>query len=91
MIQHRKADVTSASLRGVFRRGTLVVPGEVGWMIQHRKADVTGTSPQLCGPEKQVPPIVWIAGSGSTAMDRRGAIWADGKAVKAKAFTKKRR
>jgi len=91
MIHRRKADLTSTSLRGVFRRGTLVVPGEVGWMIQHRKADVTGTSPQLCGPEKQVPPIVWIGGSGSTPMGRRRAVQADGKAVKAKAFTKKRR
>jgi len=60
-------------------------------MIQHRKTDVTSTSLRRCGPEKQVPPIVWIAGSGSTPMGRRRAIWADGKVVKAKAFTKKRR
>ena len=53
------------------------------------------------GRDKRVPPnmwtrqagpsIAWIGGSGSTPMGRRRAIWADGKVVKAKAFTEKRR
>jgi len=37
------------------------------------------------------PSIVWIGGSGSTPNGHRRAIWTDGKVVKAKAFTEKRR
>ncbi|ASV73264.1 hypothetical protein THTE_0662 [Thermogutta terrifontis] len=36
-------------------------------------------------------PIVWFGASGSTPTGHRRAIRADGKVVKAKAFTKKRR
>ena len=37
-------DLTSTSLRGIFRRGTLVVPGDRQWKIERLMADVTSTS-----------------------------------------------
>ena len=40
----RDMDLTSRSLRDFFRRGTLVVPGDRGWMIKRQAADVTSTS-----------------------------------------------
>ncbi|ASV73495.1 hypothetical protein THTE_0893 [Thermogutta terrifontis] len=42
------------------------------------------------GPDKQVPPLCGLEGRVPPPMGRR-AIRADGKFVKAKAFTKKRR
>jgi len=45
----------------------------------------------LIRPDKQVPPLCGLEGRVPPPMGRRRAIRADGKFVKAKAFTKKRR
>ncbi|ASV72899.1 hypothetical protein THTE_0297 [Thermogutta terrifontis] len=38
------------------RRGTLVVPGELGWIIQNWDANLTSRSLRKGGPDKRVLP-----------------------------------
>jgi len=86
MIQRRTTDLTSRSLRKKVGGARLSCPQNGNGL------SVIGKRP----PNKQVPPtmrisVVWIGGSGSTPTVYRRSMRADGKAVKAKAFTEKRR
>jgi len=44
IIKRNAADPTSGSLREEIRRGTPVVPADVGWIIKRNATDVTSAS-----------------------------------------------